>query len=512
MAASSAQLKHHQTQIDRFYDIVYLLKSLSQVRGERIKQKCSLEKDGYRIAKFRRDLADALAYIAAYKKNPDYVTAAALTLSEDGEEVIVWVAANKVVEPGVIEFLKEVLHILSGISDRTHRPQGPYRAAREQDFQEDGSGLLSCILKFNSERNFAYYTSFLKTWEEDISPSEGAIAEDEDVRRLNEWIIKTFHRCSGRLAKEDMVNFAQECHKARTGYSEVFDTLKQLTHRYKNGLGNKFERLHKLLLKLGKHITVHKKLIQVRRSLQKDFDKGFEVRAVPKSSQTKIRSLRKGKFDLNNISRHLYREKDDLAAFFSHLEKFHDVKRISEDITKACKSGGRVHAEIQLIDHFDRTRCQFLDKDSPYIGCSKPACYLCYYYIAEHPNRYYPPSSHQKIYNIWCLPTLYQGDHEASIRFNAQKRFLKMMTEKLCTELRTEIANQREPRTYHADSTAGVTSTIYSHTLKQENLPQLYPFQTGNGTKENYRIPYPDPEEEHNDEEGTVVFKGRRRS
>lgn len=56
----------------------------------------------------------------------------------------------------------------------------------------------------------------------------------------------------------------------------------------------------------------------------------------------------------------------------------------------------RVHAELQIADHFRRRRYDFVGSDK-YIGCSKPACYFCYNWLGYHKHNYVQPATHQKI-------------------------------------------------------------------------------------------------------------------
>ncbi|KAH6887017.1 hypothetical protein B0T10DRAFT_515951 [Thelonectria olida] len=56
----------------------------------------------------------------------------------------------------------------------------------------------------------------------------------------------------------------------------------------------------------------------------------------------------------------------------------------------------RVHAELQIGDQFSRHRFEFVGGDK-YIGCSKPACYFCYNWLASHKHKYVQPATHYKI-------------------------------------------------------------------------------------------------------------------
>ena len=65
----------------------------------------------------------------------------------------------------------------------------------------------------------------------------------------------------------------------------------------------------------------------------------------------------------------------------------------------------RVHAELNLLEHFYTKQLAFVDDDK-FIGCSIPACYCCYHYICLHPGDFVRPSSHGVRYLSWRPPDL----------------------------------------------------------------------------------------------------------
>lgn len=153
------------SRIHRFYDIICLLRSLSLVRGSRIKQKHSVEQDGCNIAKLRREFADALSYICAYDKTPDSVTA--IALGRRKQKVTVWIAANNNVKQKVIIFLNQVLKMLEDIANMTVPC-----ASGHYHLEVKICHLLSFILDFNRERNYKYYKYFLLCWNTIGQPEE----------------------------------------------------------------------------------------------------------------------------------------------------------------------------------------------------------------------------------------------------------------------------------------------------------------------------------------------------
>lgn len=57
----------------------------------------------------------------------------------------------------------------------------------------------------------------------------------------------------------------------------------------------------------------------------------------------------------------------------------------------------RVHAELQIADHFSRSSNMDFVGNDKYIGCSKPACYFCYNWLSFHKHSYVLPATHHKI-------------------------------------------------------------------------------------------------------------------
>ena len=153
-------VNHESKRIHRFYDIICLLSSLSITRGSRIKQKYSVEQDGCSIAKFRRKFADALAYICAYDKTAESVTAIALGRRE--KKVTIWIAANGKVKEKVTKFLNKILKMLDDIVNLPCASS--FNLMIESKLGVKFCEILSSILDFNEKRNYKYYESFLSQW------------------------------------------------------------------------------------------------------------------------------------------------------------------------------------------------------------------------------------------------------------------------------------------------------------------------------------------------------------
>jgi hypothetical protein len=158
------QLRHKV--LRRFYEPVLLLNALGPVRGSRIKPQLDSNDVVYNHRKIRRSFADGIAYISAYQKEPDYVTAVALERTPQGIDI--WIAANENIEPKVIKFLEGILQDLSYIS-RKGDVMERHRAA--DSARED---LTRKVVIFNIPRIVGYYKAISKRVEQCLTCMETA--------------------------------------------------------------------------------------------------------------------------------------------------------------------------------------------------------------------------------------------------------------------------------------------------------------------------------------------------
>ena len=84
----------------------------------------------------------------------------------------------------------------------------------------------------------------------------------------------------------------------------------------------------------------------------------------------------------------------------------------------------RKHVELQLIIFYEQN--PGLTVFSPYIGCSKRSCYLCYNFIAEH-GRFQVDGCHQSLYSLWTVPeTIFFANEERARAFNRALKKLSL--------------------------------------------------------------------------------------
>jgi hypothetical protein len=220
-----------------------------------------------------------------------------------------------------------------------------------------------------------------------------------------------------------------------------------------------FEQLYKLLCKLGKHVTVTRKLIESAMSLPQDFNQGFIIERVPSSKFQKL-PLTGKEATIESTAGRMFSNSVEKDKFLARLKSVWNTDELSKLLAQEISSKTRVHAELLLVNHFDKQGCNFIDGDDKYIGCSKPACYLCYAYISNHPGRYALPPSHQKIYVGWRIPDIYSNEAQSHERLSTQEKVLLSMIEWIRRDVKADMESRNPQRPYHADSTAGITSIV----------------------------------------------------
>lgn len=218
-----------------------------------------------------------------------------------------------------------------------------------------------------------------------------------------------------------------------------------------------FAALRHHIGRLAHHIRAVKEVIDDSKGLKRQFDE-YEVRLVPKvesidppkaDSKTtpegiiKRMSTKDGAPLPDDVSRALKAMSEKMPLHDKILEKYADVN-----------FKPAVHAEIQVLEHFYRQRLAFSNKGL-YIGCSKPACYLCHLYIQHHPLHCIVPQSHKKIYFNWGPPRLADGVNDD--QYITQRDILNSMLRSIRKEVFDQICGKVKGFGWHPDSITNIT-------------------------------------------------------
>lgn len=285
---------------------------------------------------------------------------------------------------------------------------------------------------------------------------ESTHREDQtQLVRLESWLHNNFcNNASSVLDEPDLQGLVQECHVQRTNM--LFNTLKLFTGQGQTRL-QEFEQLYKLLCKLAKHVTISRRLIEAAVLLPQDLGQDFTVKTIPSFSLQKL-PLSSKEANVESTVGRMFSSSEEQNKFLVRLRSVWDTHELSTRLQEQITTKTRVHAELLLVNYFDKYGCTFLDGNDKYIGCSKPACYLCYAYIVSHPGRYALPASHQKLYVGWRVPDIYLHEPQSARRSKMQEDILLRMIEWIRRDLKTDMESREPRRPYHADSTVGLTS------------------------------------------------------
>lgn len=134
-----------------------------------------------------------------------------------------------------------------------------------------------------------------------------------------------------------------------------------------------------------------------------------------------------------------------------NLEPRAKTKSMEQGFQALRKKPLHVHAEVELVTFYtSRGR-----KPSPFIGCSKLACFLCNMFLQFHP-QFQMRGTHRKLYTGWTLPAIQNTPHT-----------IKNIVTKMCKELESTIArvmtpDVASPRKHFLppDSVSGVSETV----------------------------------------------------
>jgi hypothetical protein len=289
-----------------------------------------------------------------------------------------------------------------------------------------------------------------------------------EINGLQQWLSDYFGDDSGGPAGPSLLDLVNACYEIR--HTQYLRTISMFAGQGRPRQQT-FGRLYKLLGKLGKTLKVSKTLTEAATKLAQDFVQGFTVQTVPSPILLPL-PLRGKEGTIQSTVDRMFSDTSKKTEFLDRLRSL-EGEEISSFLQRERSTWTRVHAELLLIHHFEQNGCNFLDRGEKYIGCSKPACYLCHMYITHHPSRYIIPASHNKVYINWRLPDVYIRDPGAADSLKIQERILLQMIASVRTDLFSEMRSRNMRLPYHTDSTTGITSTLESMRLEGTGAGQV---------------------------------------
>jgi hypothetical protein len=254
------------------------------------------------------------------------------------------------------------------------------------------------------------------------------------------------------------------------------------------------------------------------------FLESYSVRAVPIPVKGHGRPPpRKGTNVEAALKRMLPTDAPELEVYRQALSLMDKLFKISERFLNNysdSKNQTRVHAEVQVLQHFDQHDKEFAEDDK-YIACSKPACFCCHLYFRHHPGGFVEPHSHHKIYLNWQPP----GMESAKIgKENQLRDILNLMVKDIRKDALDQIIKKAAPRGYHPDSITGISLSIFAapeldaiatttHDERESDaladVGNAYSsLESDNATASSSSIALPDLDEDTDEEEGGISLLG----
>jgi OTT_1508-like deaminase len=277
--------------------------------------------------------------------------------------------------------------------------------------------------------------------------------------KLCDWLETTFIvKDVALLQSQDVLRLVLDCYVRRK--TLLFDCL-ELFASQGAPHAREFGRLSLLLCKLGKHVTVTRKVVEATVYLRDDFREPIRV-AVMRSAPERRFPLITKEGTLKSILGRAFSSKAEMNEFKVRLQSLWNPDEIETILSRERPGKTRVHAELLVADHFFRNNLHFLGGRDRYIGCSKPSCYLCDAYLRNHPAGFAVARSHQKIYTTWRCPDILEDDPKAYYLQQVQEQSLLDLIDCVRKDLKKEVGSRAPRAAIPPDSTAGITSENHS--------------------------------------------------
>ncbi|CAG9940598.1 unnamed protein product [Clonostachys rosea f. rosea IK726] len=433
---------HYKTLVEQFYEALLLLKALSGLRdgydGFPVSQ--NLRKE--RLRNFLR----GLAYFCDFKKGGDTYTG--IGLEETETEYIFWVTSNKH-RPDLADFLRDLLSRLKQLKDAPEDNKGRLRRSLQ----------AMCFSK--AGKRISMYQAHLT---KSIAEAQSILAKPKTQhdQELSSWM-------SG-LNKADMT-YVELCDSIFTA-SKEHHMLRLLRSRAKfersleniRGKRNAFDEVRHYIGRLASHTrTLNQLCDYVEDPLIEEIIRAPVVRQIDPLEQaaeptydihTKLKGLLVGIKD--GV------ERREVESRLDDLNRQCDIfKGISNQYDNFKP---RVHAEVQILEHFYRKNLRFANDDK-FVGGSKPSCECCYLYFKYHPARMVLPESSHKVFINWSLPPV--ANQSGDAEFIQQRKILSKMVNVLIYDAISEILDCRTTPCWRPDSLTDLSSTITSFRLME---------------------------------------------
>ncbi|KAK7430318.1 hypothetical protein QQZ08_003066 [Neonectria magnoliae] len=430
------RLDKYQGLLSRFFETLMLLFILRKVVGPHTLNPL----DSSTLTACRRRFIKNLAFICDYNKGGD--ATASVAIENRRECFVFWVASNEETGQNVTSFLGSILAELKGTP-----------TLRDARTRNDEDSIARACTTFSSSRIQKESKILFNAGKKCVENLKGGglnVINAIDANSLVAWLQKfEFDKTA------DPFQTCQVAYEARN--DPQVQTLRKLgqesvSSQSSSGNANPFRTVKHMIGRLAEHIRVAEQLLEDSKRLHPLID-FYRVEAVQPSvcvpppeadSQTSLKGI---------LKRMLPAGDTRLDDYETYLARMGAEDRINEMYDKQA-SKPRVHAEIQMHEHFYRNKLAFADDDA-FIGTSKFACYCCKLYFRHHRAKYVEPDSHEKVYLNWGPIALPDGQKDP--RWIEHRDVMNLVRKDLCDITLRQIDRQHTASISRPDSITGIT-------------------------------------------------------
>ncbi|KAH7371272.1 hypothetical protein BKA66DRAFT_444226 [Pyrenochaeta sp. MPI-SDFR-AT-0127] len=358
------------------------------------------------ICEDRRNFLDAFATICDVEKGGATVTACSLQKLKYSN--FLWLAANEGIRNDVKTYAEELLQALQAAQLETEK-----FIKKKKIF---ALAVDRCRLRIN------FYKAQMQRYARNCRMQLRHGVLDDNARLLRSKLKKLSEPSPGLT----LASLVDHCYSLRGPFVEQLQAKSTATKDEFSELAHyigrmRFVRSSAISLVRGMiHVPALRRITQIRTIIAPELQ---YVSITEQSPYEIVRAILKDSTSQN--------PNDARAALHAIVD--YDIPgddSIRETVSSHTRLPARVHAELQIADHFSRDKLEFVDNDK-YIGCSKPACYFCYSWLSSHHHIYVPPATHHKV-----IPKCRGPDSDIN---GAGAKFLAEMYKKMCRRLDQDI-------------------------------------------------------------------------
>ncbi|CAK7215073.1 hypothetical protein SBRCBS47491_002358, partial [Sporothrix bragantina] len=414
--------------INRLYEPLLLLTALDPVRGDHTTP--SVPGDASELA--QRTFQDDLAFMCEYDKGGDACTA--LAIEERETFLVYWVAANTDPKNKIAPFLEKVLEFLSGT------------LVKADDYADKNKESLTtmCILFALPKIKKLYKLLCAAVKDTNHRLQSGGFSEQEQA--LTSW-LQQFSQGPRNLVgadnKEQESGVESGVKLCRLAYEErmsaEMDQLKELTTMA--GADGCFAKVRHYIGRLAHHVRVPARLLLTVHDLEELLCNPYRVLALPVTQCVPFQLPRSvnehGQAILKDIALRMSHSTDpdlylELTTSLCELDRQYGVgQEYCQLAMDNWEKQPRVHAEIQILEHFHSQNLKWAGNGGRIIGC---------------------------IYPKWGPPLLAGGTMDPG--YIQQRDLLNFVIADMRKDVVDHIRSRRSRNKWHADTRTEITQAI----------------------------------------------------